>query len=408
MDIKKIIPIIVLFIFCEINESTLNAQQERITIHSDQLKLYDQDRYKNNSDKLYKEKDLFWLLNLQETDSKLKLERLTAYYFHQIINSYRLKLKLNTLYWEDQLWLSARNHNAYMAQQSKLTHRQRRGNPLFSGVMPQDRLNYILFKNEGSPLAENCVYFYYEMIDFDKVTEDEISKAAYYIANKAFNKWRYSMGHYENMKNKRYSFHGTSFLLSNGKVFATTNFADEVETSLNEEIGFTLKDPELNKVDEPFIIYGKHIYKSVLDLSEREENLFTVLTKVMGRSRKKKSIELNQAASKYQKDLVNDMAMNTSLKKRYIEETGFFGRFNLIGKSIQHMSFKIIFDKTETIRNTAEIKLEYILENHIKKIEQREKTGGSITLKEEGDKVVCLVDVFLIAKKNKGLLSLFN
>jgi exopolyphosphatase/pppGpp-phosphohydrolase len=47
---------------------------------------------KNISDTLYREGDLYSLLNNIQIDSMLMLERMASFHFHQLINQYRVTM----------------------------------------------------------------------------------------------------------------------------------------------------------------------------------------------------------------------------------------------------------------------------------------------------------------------------
>ena len=398
--IKQHIATLSIIIFSCFNAFVNNAQQEQDVIQSNELKLDVEDRYKQLADTLFTGRDIQWLFEFKDSNNKLKMERLASYYFHQKINSYRKTRRLKTLYWEDRLWIAARNHNVYLGEIGTLTHRQNEGKSFFSGVTPNDRVNYVAFDNEISFVGENCCQFSTSFSDWNTLTEDQISEIAYNIATDAFEIWRKSSGHHQNMIQNEYFFHGTSFIvLSNGNVYGTSKFAGNVKSFVKNEISYNLDNPEHNKVAKSFIIDGKEYDGKPLTLEDQERKLFSVLTHAMGRNQKRLSSELYQAANKYQKDLIDNKVKDVSLKKRYFKETGFFARFDLIGKSIENISLKVYFDKEETLNNVAEKKLEFILKERVKQIKRRQQWGGAVTLIEEGDKMVCYVDVFFIVKK---------
>ena len=73
------------------------------------------------------------LLSLCKTDSVSAIERQTALHFHKLINAYRKANRLDTIAWDDDLWLSCRNHNIWMASNSVVNHVQKTGTAFFSG-----------------------------------------------------------------------------------------------------------------------------------------------------------------------------------------------------------------------------------------------------------------------------------
>src|ERR1044071_5443656 len=79
------------------------------------------------------------IVKSSESDSIQYIERMAAYLFHQKINSYRAAKQLNTLAWDDTLWLAARNHTQWMNTNSKLSHEENSNSTGFTGKSPGDR-----------------------------------------------------------------------------------------------------------------------------------------------------------------------------------------------------------------------------------------------------------------------------
>ena len=154
------------------------------------------------------------------TDSVQKTERLAALKFHKLINQYRKENKIDTLAWDDELWLTSRNHNIWMGENGKLSHTQNEDTKYFTGNGPGDRYNYTTANKGGSSWSgENALYNWND----NGSSIEEISES---MANTAFKQWKYSPGHDENMRAPQSHSHGTAFFLEpDGPVWATDLFS---------------------------------------------------------------------------------------------------------------------------------------------------------------------------------------
>ena len=168
------------------------------------------------------------LLNIPATDSVQKIERLAAFKFHHLINNYRLSKKLDTLAWNDTLWLISRNHSIWMSTNLKLSHGEIKGTPCYTGNSPGQRFTYAQYNNPVIAWSgENALY------NFSSKGRT-INEIAENVANQSIVDWKNSPGHNSNMLDKKHQMHGVSFCLNtNGKVYATDLFAIYDEQSLN-------------------------------------------------------------------------------------------------------------------------------------------------------------------------------
>jgi uncharacterized protein YkwD len=73
-------------------------------------------------DDMYREGEMNYFLNGIENDKFLQLERMTSMAFHNIINEYRASEGVKTIYWDDKLWMAARNHTVYMHRTAHFSH----------------------------------------------------------------------------------------------------------------------------------------------------------------------------------------------------------------------------------------------------------------------------------------------
>lgn len=154
------------------------------------------------------------------TDSVEKTERLAALKFHKLINKYRKENKIDTLAWDDTLWLASRNHTIWMGENAKLSHTQTENTKYFTGKGPGDRYNYATANKGGSSWSgENALYNYNDAGS----SVEEISET---MANAAFRQWKDSPGHDQNMRAPQSHSHGVAFYLEpDGPVWATDLFS---------------------------------------------------------------------------------------------------------------------------------------------------------------------------------------
>lgn len=154
------------------------------------------------------------------TDTVMKIERLAALKFHKLLNAYRRENKLDTLRFNDTLWLASRNHNIWMIANGQLSHSEEKDTPSFTGEDPGDRYEFVAKdKANCSWTGENCLYnFSYG---------STIEQAAENIARSAISQWKASPGHNANMLRERHRQHGIAFNIGeDGRCWGTDLFTD--------------------------------------------------------------------------------------------------------------------------------------------------------------------------------------
>lgn len=153
-------------------------------------------------------------------DSAQKIERLAALKFHKLINAYRISSSVDSLRWDDTLWLASRNHSNWMKTNNELSHGETSGTTNFTGSGPGARYDYAS-KGKGmcSWSGENALYNYND-------AGQTIEEIATTIAEYSLSQWQHSPGHNANMLAKGSRVHGVAFILGNdGRVWATDLFA---------------------------------------------------------------------------------------------------------------------------------------------------------------------------------------
>ena len=239
--------------------------------------------------------DLDNILNEVENDTIAKIERLAAFEFHHLLNNYRKQQRRSELDFDEIMWIAARNHNLYMKTTKDLTHREdmklSRLTPYSTGNYPSERVDFAAADKEVyiSSGGENCLYNY----SFYGNNYVEIAKN---MALTAFNQWKSSKGHHENMLTANYKKHGIAFTYDKGTVWATNVFSRGIFYKGNEVIADTkipVPTSTNKKIEKPKRI---HIYKVKNELQHTLEQ--QILATTSSKSSKKLNEQANIAARK--------------------------------------------------------------------------------------------------------------
>lgn len=184
------------------------------------------------------------IVKTSETDSIQYIERLAAYLFHQKLNSYRAAEQLNTLVWDDSLWLACRNHSQWMNVNNLLSHDEKSGTTAFSGTSPGDRYSFVTKDNgKAAWCGENALYNY-------SAAGSNVNDVAERIAQHSFEQWQASPGHNANMLAGAAFAEGTAFIINHDQVWATSLFARKPFTSAYNPVSF-VKPSTTKFVDGP-------------------------------------------------------------------------------------------------------------------------------------------------------------
>jgi uncharacterized protein YkwD len=158
-------------------------------------------------------------VEMLERDSIHLIEKKAAYHFHRLLNEYRASNGLDTLRWHESLWLTCRNHNAWMKFHDELSHTQTPGTEYFSGKSPGDRYDYATQKKGKHQWSgENALYNF-------SAHGENINHISKNIAQNCLEQWKKSPGHNKNMLAGKHVAHGVSFMLDGSKVWGTDLFA---------------------------------------------------------------------------------------------------------------------------------------------------------------------------------------
>lgn len=195
---------------------------------------------------LYTYQDVNKLLKKAEQDSIAQIERMAALEFHKLINQYRKENGLNTIEWNETLWIATQNHNLWMAKSGNLSHHQTTTNKYYSGTSPGDRLRYAQAGNTNFGWSgENALYNY-------SINGKSIEEIAKNIAKKSFVQWKNSKGHNENMLSKRHGSHGVAFKINGSVVWGTDLFSSYGGEESNNETFFAKQHSATPKKSKRF------------------------------------------------------------------------------------------------------------------------------------------------------------
>ncbi len=286
------------------------------------------------------------VINQTKKDSVQKTERLASLKFHKLINDYRKKNKLDTLAWDDVLWLAARNHSVWMGTNNVLSHSEREGTKNFTGADPGGRYAYASAHSSDDWSGENALYNWSD----DGETIEEISDE---IASESFTQWKNSPGHDENMRAKSSRSHAVAFYLEpQGPVWATDLFSyqspsgNELAPTDNSVVNFELVKGSTEK---------KKIVKrmSVIELEQTRSKL---LEMIKSNSAVPENKAMEKAAMNHARYMANLKTLTHNENKYH---PGFYGETEM--KRMMKASLGLYFfsqNKIQLSESIASVKTE--------------------------------------------------
>jgi hypothetical protein len=353
--------------------------------------------------RLYREGDLHKLMAGLDTDKNLQFERLISYHFHHLLNEYRASKGKRTLYWDDRLWLAARNHNLYMESFEDLTHAESSKKNFYSGSAPGIRAKYVSYGSIDSQMdGENCVMF--------GGAYEHTAEEAYAIAENAFSIWRASSGHNENMLSPDYFMHGTA-INSNSESWGTTVFASAPSSFEPNEITISWDSDLAAQYPALFTINGGDFKPKEFELRREEYSLYFLLkssAKEAGllenefafQAAKSHLIyQLNQKEYSLQESKGTPSFSGETSEKRYKKAAGIFSAFKLIGHDVEEHTFQLLVKKEELLNRTAFVSFENQLTTTHPIPANAVSWGGIVQLIPQNDAYLCIADIVYVLKK---------
>jgi hypothetical protein len=354
-------------------------------------------------DAIYREGNLTSIFAGINSDEKLQLERLTAFHFHQLINQHRAANRVNTLYWDDNLWLAARNHCVYMNLHGQLSHAESSKKELSTGSQPETRTNYVTYElKELHGSGENILY--------TEVETDDMETMAKNTADEAFEIWKKSIGHNQNMLSTQYFAHGTAFVFGD-RLWATSVFADvpikyspdELTLSWNTELatkypstftenGLPFKEREWEFKDVEFKLFGLIIHSMEERVAEKNIKIYAAAKKHLAYMKSEGSTGLLEEKS-------SSMYYNETSKKRFLTSTHQFGRSKLMSNKIHEIAFSLAIPLESLEDNSAIENIEKMLLNEYPIPTNVKEWGGLVQIVEKNGVYTCYVDLMFLVKK---------
>lgn len=350
-------------------------------------------------DVLLKRGDISRMLNDVKNDKYLQFERLSSYFFHQLINEHRVKNNLSWLYWDDCLWIAARNHNVYMAN-NVFSHHEKEGLKYFSGKDAPDRVNYV---------CSNIICSGENIYSSSWRSVTDVEQDAKNIAIGAFDSWKKSYGHNRNMLFNKSFTHGTSFYFSGGYIHATTVFAYSVKSG-NQEVVIHW-DAELAKNNVPkLVLHGEKILSSI-PLKTLNDSVVLLVNALMPSEKSKLDPEMKIATRKHvlylRSNRENTLIQSRKNKnyyaktpsKRYLKASKYKKLFAVSSMQIQEKSFYIPITIADFIDDAVFSKIQNMISLGFPSKDKVSKWNSSVAFFERGGIYYCIIDVMWVEEK---------
>ncbi len=380
-----------------------NDSETNIIKKEDSLLMYYWDKHPEYRDILLREGDLQKYMEDVYTNEVLQFERLSSYFFHQLINLHRQKNGLSTLYWDDRLWLAARNHNIYMSNNKKLTHSQITGRDFFSGRSFSDRVKFVTYNlDDVDSQGENALYIYFS--NNDNVVED-----ALLTAKEAMKIWMNSRGHNQNMLDMMHFSHGTAFYISNSRVYGTTVFGGK--NSFSEyEITIHWDDTLALQYPVSYETVQVETKTSGFNINTERRRLKALISEKMPDKKKYdkwmfKAAQMHVIYLKtcrnclyiHDKNSQNYYAETTT--KRYLKASGYLGLFSILFNKINEKCFVFTFTEEEMKNRTAFKKIDDELSEALPHKDKIKKWGSHSELFRDKENYIYVIDVVYVKMK---------
>lgn len=359
-----------------------------------------QDNYDRKIE-IFRERDLVQLKVEWKENHILIFERLIAFYFNSLINEYRLSKNLVPLYWDDNLWLAARNHNVYMSQNDMFNHSQNMTKSFSTGKRPSDRVEFVFhrFKPYQNAGYENIVAYSAngvpepDLFFGSKVDKEKVKKQAYDIALEALRLWQSSSGHNANMLDSGHRIHSTSFIYSAGMFYGTSLFVSESKCIQTDEI--EIPEMLISNADTLMRFMEKlpFIETCNKELKHTDYKYFTVLVEFFD------SLELTPNKKLYNTIKNKKNISQENIKKEFLKETKYFGIFKLIGKNITLITHKINLSKRDFHMLIGMKEIEAFLNSHESKLSKSSEWAATTFVHSHEEMVSFEVKLVIIHDK---------
>lgn len=345
-------------------------------------------------DKVLRQGELAKLLSEVPNRLDLQLERLSAYFFHQRINQYRLENGRTTLYWDDRMWLASRNHNLYLLK-TKFSHEEIMGAAGFTGVNPSDRIQFVTYNGfKLSLYGENL------LMNFSAFYQRSLVDNAKSIADESFEQWKNSPPHNKNMLDPDFFAHGTSFYRGTkgvSQIFGTTNFGNASDFEVNE-IAITWNDSLAKRFPPSATTKRKPFVSAKWSVMQAEKELFNVVKARMPKHTSAYNSDLAYAAEmgiKSKKEIENEQNEVEYSKLRYLK-TAKDPKLKLILSKLHEKVYRFEFSKEQLQSKSALKLIDEQISKDLPSPSKIKNWGGKCVLTEQNNGFICEIDLIYI------------
>jgi hypothetical protein len=357
-------------------------------------------------DSIYREVDGYTFLENIKFDSLLMLERMTSFHFHQLINQYRNSKGQKTIYWDDKLWLAARNHNIYLLKNNKnLSHSESNSKSYFTGSLPENRVEYVTYSSGEYKFGgfENCAVSG-EMVpgSLDKNAYrlgsiNDLVELAKSSAEDMFELWKSSPGHNQNMLNSDHLAHGTSIVFGEYAQYGTSVFTQNQKYYTPDTFDLTFNPSIIQKFEVLFEENGNSFERYPKELDRLEFKLFK---SVAARMDSYSAVPDKKLYTLIESEK-NASQTNFNPKKRYLKQTHYLGAFKFIKHELIRIEEYFFMSVKEYNKLGGIEKIKELLQSKNEYLLNANSWAASIETIKEGEemKVTLLMYIFTPKKK---------
>jgi uncharacterized protein YkwD len=357
-------------------------------------------------DTIYKEVDSHVFLKNIKFDSLLQLERMTSFHFHQLLNQYRVSKGKKTIYWDDKLWLAARNHNIYLLRNNKnLNHNESSSKAYFSGNLPQNRVDYVTYSSAEFKFGgfENCAVSG-EMIpsSIDEKAHrmesiNDLVDLAKSSAENMFELWKSSPGHNSNMLDSEHLAHGTSVIFGEFAEYGTSVFTQKQKYYSPDTIDLNFNSDLLQKFDLLYKENGNSFEPYPDEFNRIEFKMFKSMTDNMNSY----SIIPDKRLYELVKTEKSNVQTNFSQKKRYLKQTYYLGIFKFGRYKLIRIDESFYVSALEFTKLAGMEKIKEILQSNSNYLFSANSWAGTVEAFNEGDKIKVNLILYVFTRKKK-------
>lgn len=385
------------------NKKNQKQKSKTTTTYTTTSKTIELHRLSKWDDKIMKSDDLAAYMRDLQTDTILQIERLSAFFFHQLINEYRIKNKKKWLLWNEELWIAARNHCVYLLHMGDLAHEQTKEKKYFTAIEPSERYLFVS-SSKGSYKAygENCLLNHHQYYDIVQISKS--------IAERSFRQWQNSPGHNATMLSPLFGSQGTAFMINSYLTnYGTSNFANFYE-NIENEIEITWNE-NIKQENIPLLKMVNNNVMSTIPEKSLKNSLTFIISELLPQNSDNFCPYMKMATDThlaYLKTSKNNSLQQTSKnknyyastsRKRYLKASKYKTYFYLMKYRLYEKSFKIKIDLEHFIDQTTFSHIKKTIEKAMPKSKNVHKWAFSSDFYYTQNQYECVIDVMWSEKK---------